>query len=112
MMVARLKSLRQKKGISQQQLATALGTSQQSINKYENHSIEPDIDMLMKMADFFDTSVDYLVGYSDVARKVETVWTFELNEDESSVIEQYRVLTPKERESIRLVMENYLNRAK
>lgn len=52
-MIQNLKILRNKKGISQQKLADAIGVSQQSINKYENHKIEPDIDTLIKIADFF-----------------------------------------------------------
>ena len=61
-MVKNLKSLRTQAGISQQTLATAIGISQQSVNKYENHSIEPDIATLIAMADYFETTVDYLIG--------------------------------------------------
>lgn len=64
-MVANLKKLRNEYNISQQQLADVIGVSQQSINKYENHNIEPDIETLKTMAKFFNTSIDYLVGYGD-----------------------------------------------
>lgn len=107
-MVRNLKLLRVKMGISQQQLAGVLGISQQSINKYENHGVEPDIDMLIKMADYFNTSIDYLVGNSSTERKNELVEPCDLNEDETKVIEKYRGLTKLERESIHLVMDNYL----
>ena len=43
-MLRKLKQLRQEYGISQQRLADAIGVSQPSINKYENHNIEPDIE--------------------------------------------------------------------
>lgn len=39
-MVTNLRSLRLSKGVSQQQLADVIGTTQQSINKYENHSTD------------------------------------------------------------------------
>ena len=65
-MVQNLKSLRHERGLSQQQLAEELGINQQSINGYENTATEPDIEMLMKLADFFRTSVDYLIGYEAV----------------------------------------------
>ena len=58
-MLKNLKALRETASVSQKQLAEAIGISQQSINKYENHNIEPDIDTLIRIADFFDTSVDY-----------------------------------------------------
>lgn len=60
-----LKKLRIKHKISQKQLADVIGVSQQSINKYENHNIEPDIGTLKSLANYFNTSIDYLVGYSD-----------------------------------------------
>lgn len=64
-MVANLKKLRKEYNISQKQLADVVGVSQQSINKYENHNIEPDIATLKNMAKFFNTSIDYLVGYKE-----------------------------------------------
>ena len=70
-MVKNLKALRSQHGMSQQQLAAVLGISQQAINKYENHKIEPDIDTLCKMADFFDTTIDFLVGHNDISPSSE-----------------------------------------
>lgn len=62
-MLCYLKQLRERVHVTQQQLAAAVGVSQQSINKYENHDIEPDIETLIAIADFFHTSMDYLVGH-------------------------------------------------
>lgn len=59
-MVKNLKKLRAEYGISQQQLADVIGVSQQSINKFENHNVEPDIETLGAMADYFNVSIDYL----------------------------------------------------
>lgn len=56
-MLPNLKLLRKEYGISQQVLADMMGVSQQSINQYENHSIEPDIALLTQMADYFNTSM-------------------------------------------------------
>ena len=70
-MLENLKSLRKAAAISQKQLADAIGVSQQSINKYEYHNIEPDIGTLIRIADFFDTSVDYLIGHTTICRKIE-----------------------------------------
>lgn len=62
-MVKNLRKLRNEYKISQKQLADVIGVSQQSINKYENHNIEPDIETLKSIANYFNTSVDYLIGY-------------------------------------------------
>ena len=51
-MLKNLKKLRLRKGLSQQRLADIIGVSQQSVNKYENHSIEPDMDTLISLANF------------------------------------------------------------
>lgn len=106
-MVKNLKQLRSEKGISQNKLAESIGTSQQSINKYENHNIEPDINTLTALADFFNTSVDYLIGYSDIRHKIEPVSPFDLNSDEAELITVYRNLTDKEKESLHLIAKNY-----
>ena len=106
-MVKNLKHLRNLHGISQQQLADVIGTSQQSINKYENHNIEPDIGMLITIADYFSTSVDYLIGHTDINRKVEPVHQYDLNDDESSLIDGYRSLNVAEKGSIHLIIKNY-----
>ena len=60
-----LKTLRLSKNLSQQQLALRLDLSQQTIYKYENQITEPDIATLIKLADYFNTSVDYLIGNTD-----------------------------------------------
>ena len=65
-MIERLKQLRAEKGISQQELANFLGCNQQSINSYENPGSEPNYQMLAKIADYFSTTVDYLIGHSDI----------------------------------------------
>ena len=58
-------------GISQQQLGEIVGVSQQSINKYENHNVEPDVATLCALADYFQTSVDYLVGHTQVDHVID-----------------------------------------
>ena len=58
----RLKELRKKKGISQLRLATELNTTQNTISRYETGEREPGIDELVKIADYFNVSVDFLIG--------------------------------------------------
>ena len=64
-MLKNLRLLREEKGMSQKQLADCIGVSQQSINKYENHNVEPDIGALIRIADCFSTSVDYIIGHTE-----------------------------------------------
>lgn len=109
-MLENLRKLREAKGVSQKQLADAVSVSQQSINKYENHNVEPDIATLIAIANFFNTSVDYLIGNSVIRRKIEVVHAYDLTDSESVLIDDYRRLSKKQRDSIALVIDNYLNK--
>lgn len=109
-MVKNLKLLRQKKGLSQQQLAEIIGVSQQSVYKYEKQNVEPELSVLISMADFFETSVDYLIGHSEVNHKIEKIQPFELNAEEARLIKDYQKLTKSEKESIQLIIKNYLTK--
>ena len=105
-MVKNLRKLRVSKGVSQQQLADVIGTSQQSINKYENHSVEPDIQALIKLAEYFETTIDYLVGH--VGSAGPQTEELELSKEEHALIRSYRLLSRGEKDSIRLICRNYL----
>lgn len=95
-MLKRLKALRAEYGISQQKLADAIYITQPSINKYENHDIEPEIEILKRMAEYFDTTIDYIVGYSDERYPLQHWSEQKLNPREKELLRQYRILTPEE----------------
>lgn len=109
-MLDRLKKLREKAGVSQKALAESIGVSQQSINKYENHNIEPDVATLIRIADYFDTSVDYLIGHSNIDHRIEELRSCDLNEEEYAHLQRYRKMTAKQKQSISFVIENYLEK--
>lgn len=60
----RLKSLREERELSQNKFALAIGQTQQNISKWEKGVIEPDLKNLVKIAIFFNVTVDYLLGLS------------------------------------------------
>lgn len=64
-MLFRLKELRQEKKISQLKLALDLNMNQNTISRYENLEREADYKTLIKFADYFNVSLDYLLGRSD-----------------------------------------------
>lgn len=61
----RLKDLREDREIRQEKIAQFLGISQTNYSKYELEKINIPIDALKKLADFFNTSVDYILGITD-----------------------------------------------
>lgn len=103
-----LKILRKKHMLSQQKLADILHISQQSVYKYENNITSPDIETLKNMADFFETSIDYLVDYTDIPNRFEPTVTLSVNEEEQKLIHKYRRLTPKQRNLIQAILDSYL----
>ena len=69
-MQLRSKELRTEKRMTQQQLADAINSSQQSITDWETGKKIPHSDALIAMADVFDVSIDYLVGATDCPYRV------------------------------------------
>lgn len=61
----RLKELRQERKISQLKLAFDLNMNQNTISRYENLERQADYDTLIRFADYFGVSVDYLLGRTD-----------------------------------------------
>ena len=67
--------LRKKKGITQEQLATALNISPQAVSKWETNTSQPDTQTLPLIAKYFEVSIDYLFygdeyAYNDIYNKV------------------------------------------
>ena len=57
----RIKELRKARNITQLKMAMDLNMSQNTISRYENGEREPGLEELVRIADYFDVSVDYLL---------------------------------------------------
>lgn len=77
----RLRTLRDDMGLSQKDLADFVGTSKSSINMYERGEREPGFRMQENLADFFNVSIDFLLGRKDVEVEDITPYTDELGLD-------------------------------
>ena len=104
----RLKELRRQKHISQQALAKAVGSSQSSINSYENNIYEPDINMLIKLANYFGVSIDYLICNNEVPYPVKSAERYMLNDKESEFIEIVRKISPEQEAILFQVMKQFI----
>ncbi len=58
----RLRELRNQRGLSQLRLAMDLNMNQNTVSRYENGEREADYETLIKIADYFDVTLDYLLG--------------------------------------------------
>lgn len=108
-MIKNLKCLRNEYNITQQKLADILQTSQQSVNKYENHCVEPDIETLIKIADTFGVSVDYLIGRTNNREFNSTINMSDLKQQELSLLKNFRLLTEKQKKCILTLIESYID---
>ena len=66
---ARLKQLRTERGISQENLGAELNLGKSTISSYEAEGRQPNYDTLIKLANYFDVSVDYLLGVTPIRNK-------------------------------------------
>ena len=57
----RIQSLRKAKGMSQEELADAIGVSRQAVSKWESEQTTPDLDKIVVMSDVFEVTTDYLL---------------------------------------------------
>lgn len=60
-----IKCLRTARGINQAEFAKILGVTKQCVSNWENDNVVPSIEMLIKIADFFKVTTDYLLGRSE-----------------------------------------------
>jgi transcriptional regulator with XRE-family HTH domain len=61
----RLKEVRNSRNITLEKLAEDLETTKATLSRYENNLREPKVDFLNKVADYFQVSIDYLLGRTD-----------------------------------------------
>jgi len=102
-MTSKLRELRLEKGLSQKELADKISTSNKTIWAYENGVAIPPLDMLIKLADFFGCSIDFLAGRENdfgIVNVVSQDAKTTLSPDEEKLLKYYRQLGPFGRETV------------
>ena len=88
MIGGRIKTLREEKGMSQAELAKAIGCSRMTINNYETEKRIPDIDFAMNLANYFHVTVEYLSGRTEFRDKEDIAVTVQKAEQLVQIIER------------------------
>lgn len=70
-MESRIKQLRENRGLIQEILASELGITQQMLSKYERDVLFIKVDVLKRIAEYFNVTTDYLLGVSEVKRDLQ-----------------------------------------
>lgn len=100
-MESRIKILREKRGLIQELLASEVGITQQMLSKYERDISIIKIDILKKLAEYFNVTTDYLLGLSDTKRDLSgQIRVNEAIDQYYDLIEVYRKLDEYDQELI------------
>lgn len=99
----RIKNLREEFNMTQQELADKLGGAKSSVAMYENEDRKPSLEILIKLSEIFDCSIDYLLGKTDI-RKNEKKDPLDLAKIGFNM-DNYNPPTEKQKEQIRDLLE-------
>lgn len=92
----KLKELREEKKLTQKEVADAIGGTQSNLAKWEKEKIQPAADMIVKLADFFGVTADYLLGRTDdFGNAVAPVPA--LSDEENGLLALYRKMTREQK---------------
>lgn len=99
----KIKELRQLKHISQMKLAEILNLNHKTLSHYETGAREPDIQTLCRLADYFEVSVDALIGHTPVSSDSP------ISDEELSLIADYRMLGRADKDRLQKIISALKN---
>lgn len=127
----RLRELRHNLNKKQKEIAQELNLSVQVYCNYENGLREPSFDTLTKLADYFDVSVDYLLGRTEIPNAYENIVNTHIKNKSADFIstdlptaiaermrshnlslEKFKNLTPQQTDDLLNIIEIFLNNLK
>ncbi len=97
-----LTKLRNQRGISQKIVGEEIGITQQNLSRYEKNVLFIPADMLIRLADYYNVTTDYILGITDEKKAFQGKRRFT---DKEQVMELYESLAPKKKKMIRQIME-------
>lgn len=104
----KLKELRTQGGISQQHLANFLNVSRSTVAMWETGKSEPDSSNLKKLSEFFNVSIDYLLGNSEQKENSPAVTNDDeaVSEEDAALLEAFRKADPATQDVIRRFLKS------
>lgn len=103
-----IQKLRKEKNLNQSQLAEKIGVSLTQLQRYENKGVQPPADILRKLADTFNTSIDFLV-YGDSEQKAQQ------SIKDNELLSQFKAveqLDSKDKSTIKDIIDAFIKRSK
>ena len=114
----RFKQLRKEKGLTQVEIAKALGVSSGTIAMWETGKRKPQFEMLDKLSTFFDRSMDYVLGVSDddrssalINEEAQQLGDWQVEEQYEDMLRKYTLLDDYGKDAVDAVLRKEFNRA-
>lgn len=112
-MESRIKHLRENRGLIQEILASELGITQQMLSKYERDITLIKVDILKKLAEYFNVTTDYILEVSDVKRDLQGQMKMNKALDQYyDLVEIYREFDKYDQEMVWSIMQAVKKRAR
>lgn len=105
--MVRLKELREERRLNQEGLALKLNVSQSTISAYEIGERTPDLETLIAIANFFNVSLDYLAGLSDLKQQIRQS---DLSPNELEHLRTFRQLNDTDKEKVKAYIDGLQSR--
>ena len=113
----RIKQLRKQKGLTQKEMAEAVGVGVSTVAMWESGKRTPSFKLLNDLSDLFDKSIDYILGISDDDRspklndaQVEQLGTWEIQSELIDILRQYLQLDEYGKMNVRSLLNRELVR--
>ena len=102
----RLRLIRTTRGVTQKTTAKAINTTEQNYQRYERGTQQPTLPVLVDLANYFDVSLDYLVGRSDTIKEAPQEAGLDIFSDEElAIIVAFRNITPESKAYVLFLLE-------
>ncbi len=95
-----IKKIREKRNITQIRLSTGIDVSQETISAYESGRAMPSAETLVRIADFLNTSTDYLLGRIDKDIPLKQVMNDKIDEDINYLLNNYACLNSEQKKDL------------
>ena len=95
-----IKKIREKRNITQIRLSTGIDVSQETISAYESGRAMPSAETLVRIADFLNTSTDYLLGRIDKDVSLKQVINEKVDEDINYLLNNYSLLSTEQKKDL------------
>ncbi len=103
----RIKTLRKERNWSQAELAEKIGADGRQISRYENGKITPSVETIVKIAQIFDVSTDYLLKENSPKKS----FVFE-NKDLQKLIESFQKISDEDKKCLTYIIDSFMTKNK